>query len=66
MSKPALCEVCGKFPATHFCAACGKWLCDSKLCNLASAGRAVVQHPVRSAQVVGSGAAAAMRSILRR
>lgn len=45
------CERCGA-PATHFCTACGKWLCHRMSCQARSAARALVEHPVRSIQVV--------------
>jgi hypothetical protein len=47
------CGYCGAI-ATHFCDVCGKWICDSKFCEMRAEGRAVVHHPVRTAQVVGS------------
>ena len=33
------CYWCGGW-ATHYCSACGKWICDAAVCALKSAGEA--------------------------
>ena len=44
-----LCAKCGA-PATHFCGACGQWLCDSMTCIAKAGAKAVVTHPVKALQ----------------
>jgi hypothetical protein len=34
------CAWCG-LPATHFCSACGKWICDAFLCKAKSTALAL-------------------------
>lgn len=42
------CEMnCGK-PATHFCTACGKHLCDSMQCMTRAAASAIATNPVQA------------------
>jgi len=41
------CEICGS-EATHFCSACGKWLCESRRCKVSAGAKAVRQAPVRA------------------
>lgn len=41
------CQMCGK-PATHFCNACGKHLCDSMQCMTRAAAGAIVNNPVEA------------------
>jgi len=50
------CEFCGG-QATHFCTACGKWLCDKARCITQGAASAVKTNPVKA--VVNAPAAAA-------
>lgn len=47
-----MCELCLERVATHFCSACGKWLCDRPGCRVASGTRAVVVHPIRTLTAV--------------
>jgi hypothetical protein len=41
------CEICGA-PATHFCNACGKNLCDKMSCATAAAAGAVRADPIKA------------------
>ncbi len=48
-----LCDHCGA-PATHFCTACRKFLCDKVSCYLKSVARGVVAHPVIATRIVAN------------
>lgn len=45
------CFHCGAI-ATHFCDICGKWLCDSRFCEVASGASGAIQHPIRTTKLV--------------
>lgn len=45
--KALPCFNCGSTP-THFCASCGKWICDSKRCALIAAGKSIAADPVKA------------------
>jgi hypothetical protein len=59
--EPHSCEICGAV-ASHLCARCGKWLCDSGKCGAAAARQVRVttsetlvfglRHPVRAARIL--------------
>jgi hypothetical protein len=43
------CEICASAEATHFCSACGKWLCESLGCKAQAGFKAAARAPLRAA-----------------
>jgi hypothetical protein len=39
-------------PATHFCTACGHWLCERNLCKNKARTNALTHHPVKAVQTL--------------
>jgi len=47
MADATQCFYCG-LAATHFCAGCGNYVCDSLKCAAQAAASAIVQNPLRA------------------